>query len=55
MKKYLLSVFPFFVLANGECNAQNLPEPPKGFKWVKVEKLSDEFDSWDQSKCIQHS
>lgn len=50
MMKTLPSVVSLMFSVNFVCNAQNLPEPPEGFKWEKVEKLSDEFDYWDTKK-----
>lgn len=48
--KTLLSFLSLMFSANFVCNAQNLPEVPEGFKWEKVESLSDEFDYWDATK-----
>lgn len=50
MMKTLLSFLSLMFSANFVCNAQNLPEVPEGFKWEKVESLSDEFDYWDATK-----
>ena len=49
MMKTLLSFLSLMFSANFVCNAQNLPEVPEGFKWEKVESLSDEFDYCDDS------
>ncbi len=47
---FFASISLLFALALISENALAQPQSPKGFRWEKVEELSDEFNSWDNTK-----